>query len=231
MKVIKNSGRAQLKHFDINFRDSVAYSLTFDCSIVGLPWNDILSSLGYSQEAEGSKPIFTKDNVYLQVIENTIFINMNPRKLLFDNRIRVISSILNSSWDKIGGTIKTVVAGSINSYLLEEYQDTITYQKKCINFFFKQMEGQESAIILSPSDVYFSLLDIKFEKNGDKNTLSFFVTSSLKESENNRLDNVNKVLRCFEELRKENYCAWRSVVSDKVLRVMERGGNDKRNCI
>lgn len=225
MKVIENKGQKKWKHYDNSFRIGVDYSVVFEITISSLPWNNLLQQLGYSQNTEGERHFFTKRAVLIEFQDSTIFFHFDPAMTTHDSRVDEMVSILNHCWTLFPQPPKSVVLGSVNSYVLNNYQDTKAYQKECIDYFFQQMDGEDYAIIASSSKDVFSLLDIKFEKGDDsKGFLTFFVTSSLKNSSGPMLDSVERVKNCLEQLRKENYQAWRAVVSDKILRIME-GGN------
>lgn len=224
MKVIENKGQKKWKHYDNSFRIGVDYSVVFEITISSLPWADLLLPLGYSQNTEGERHFFTKRAVLIEFQDSTIFFHFVPVMTTHDSRVDEMVSILNHCWKLFPQPPKSVALGSVNSYVLNNYQDTKAYQKECIGYFFQQMDGEDSAIIASSSKDVFSLLDIKFEKGDDnKGLLTFFVTSSLKNSSGTMLDSVERVKNCLEQLRKENYQAWRAVVSDKVLRIMEGG--------
>lgn len=225
MKVIENKSQRRWKHYSNSFRIGVDYSVFFEITISSLPWTDLLLPLGYSQNTEGERRFFTKRAVLIGFQDSTIFFHFDPVMTTHDSRIDEMVSILNHCWAHFPQPPKSVALGSVNSYVLNNYQGTKAYQKECIDYFFQQMDGEDSAIIASSSNDVFSLLDIKFEKGDDsKGFLTFFVTSSLKNSSRTMLDSVEGVKNCLEQLRKENYQAWRAVVSDRVLRVME-GGN------
>ncbi|MCQ2274942.1 MAG: hypothetical protein MJZ86_09145 [Bacteroidales bacterium] len=225
MKVIENKSQKKWKHYNNSFRIAVNYSVVFEVSIASLPWSDLLRPLGYSQNTEGERLFYTKRAVLIEFQDSTIFFNFDPAQTTHDSRVDEIVLVVSQCESTFQKYPKSLVLNSVNSYILNNYQNTKAYQKKCIDYFFQQMDGEDYAIIVSAANDIFTILDVKFEKgDGNKGVLTFSVTTSLKNSGDRVLDSVERVKNCLEQLRKENYQAWRAVVSDKVLRVME-GGN------
>lgn len=223
MKIIELKSQAKRKKYQRNFRIGALFSIVFDKPIDGVAWEDIMLPLGYTTTKGVSKFCFNKGPVDIDINDNTIFVNCNPQVLSCDERIAEIIKVLNQSWDAIGQEPSSVCAGSVNSYVLDSYKATKEFQKRCINYFFKQMDGDTSSIILNPTKTVASIVEIKFDKNHlGQDTLGFSIISILKDP-NRKFDSIDRIHKYLEQLCKENYSAWRAIVSDNVIKVMEGG--------